>query len=116
MPEGSGLSEARGMPSASTASELAGCALASPFGGLISILVSRLELSSASRLRSAAFSAAALSGGSCAQQTAVSSASKTIRDRIRIVPIVDACRLGENLVVSQFHEATSKDRMPTRRK
>src|ERR1035438_9490881 len=110
MPDVSGASDARGMPRASTASALAGCALASPFGGLISILVSRLELSSASRLRSAAFAAAALSGGSCAQQTVVSSANNTIRDRIRIVSIVVAGWLGENFGVTQFRKATSKRR------
>src|SRR5208283_3526380 len=84
-PEVSGLSPTS---RSATAALLAGWLLASSLGGLISILVSRLELSSASRLRAAALSDAALSEAalpdeSCASETAVSSASKTIRNRIR---------------------------------
>src|SRR5437660_8293169 len=72
-----------GMSRSSTAALLAGWLLASFLGGLISILVSRLELSSASRLRAAAFSEAALSEESCANERVASSARITIRNRIR---------------------------------
>src|ERR1700719_2464193 len=72
-----------GRSRSSTAAWLPGWLLASFLGGLISILVSRLELSSASRLRAAALSEAALSEESCASETVVSSANKAIRNRIR---------------------------------
>src|ERR1700680_374357 len=71
-----------GMSRSSTAAWLPGWLLASFLGGLISILVSRLELSSASRLWAADFSEAALSEESCASER-VDSANKTIRNRIR---------------------------------
>src|SRR3979411_3058800 len=72
-----------GMSRSSTAAVLPGWFLASFLGGLISILVSRLELSSASRLRAAAFSEAALSEESCASEIVASSARKIIRNRMR---------------------------------
>src|SRR6266481_2737897 len=77
-----------GMSRSSTAAVLPGWFLASFLGGLISILVSRLELSSASRLRAAAFSEAALSEGvfsdeSCAGEIVASKARKIIRNRVR---------------------------------
>src|SRR5712671_5937869 len=73
-----------GASRSATASLLPGWFLASFLGGLISILVSRLELSSASRLRAAAFSeAAVLSEESCPGEILVSRANKTIRNRIR---------------------------------
>src|SRR6266849_5256311 len=71
-----------GMSRSATASLLPGWFLASSFGGLISILVSRLELSSASRLRAAALSEAALSEESCASARVASRARKIIRNRI----------------------------------
>src|ERR1700693_4380289 len=72
-----------GMSRSSTNAWLPGWFLASFLGGLISILVSRLELSSASRLRAAAFSGAALSEESYPSERVVSSVKKTIRNRIR---------------------------------
>src|SRR5437660_6307027 len=72
-----------GMSRSSTAALLAGWLLASFLGGLISILVSRLELSSASRLREAALSEAALSEESCANERVASSARITLTNRIR---------------------------------
>src|ERR1700676_1396964 len=72
-----------GMSRSSTAALLPGWLLASPLGGLISILVSWLELSSASRLRAAALSEEVLSEESCASKIVVSSAKKTIRNRMR---------------------------------
>src|SRR6202795_4370136 len=72
-----------GMSRSSTAAVLPGWFLASFLGGLISILVSRLELSSASRLRAAAFSEAALSEEFCASESVASSTRKIIRNRIR---------------------------------
>src|SRR6266446_2419203 len=72
-----------GMSRFSTAAVLPGWFLASFLGGLISILVSRLELSSASRLRAAAFSEAALSEESWASERVASSARNTIRNRMR---------------------------------
>src|SRR5258706_15394389 len=84
-PETSMLS---GMSRSSTAAALLGWFLASFLGGLISILVSRLELSSASRLRAAALSDAVLSEvalleESCASEMAVSSPKKTTVNRVR---------------------------------
>src|SRR5260221_13799762 len=77
-----------GMSRSSTAAALLGWFLASFLGGLISILVSRLELSSASRLRAAALSDAVLSEvalleESCASEMAVSSPKKTTVNRVR---------------------------------
>src|SRR5260221_11094460 len=77
-----------GMSCSSVAAALFGWFLASFLGGLISILVSRLELSSASRLRAAAFSEAVLSEvglleESCASEMAVSSPKKTTVNRVR---------------------------------
>src|SRR6266851_1105747 len=72
-----------GMSRSATASLLPGWFLASSFGGLISILVSRLELSSASRLRAAALSEAVLSEESCASARVASRANKTIANRMR---------------------------------
>src|SRR5229473_7978511 len=72
-----------GMSRSSTAAWLPGWLLASFLGGLISILVSWLELSSASRLRAADFSDAALSEESCASETVVSSARRIIRKQVR---------------------------------
>src|SRR5260221_9101791 len=76
-----------GMSRSSTAAALLGWFLASFLGGLISILVSRLELSSASRLRAAALSEAVLSEAglleeSCASEMAVSSPKKTTVNRV----------------------------------
>src|SRR6267378_3023656 len=76
-----------GMSKSSTAALLPGWLLASFLGGLISILVSRLELSSASRLRAAAFSEAVLSEESCPGEILVSRANKTIRNRIRTISL-----------------------------
>src|SRR5260370_42031087 len=70
-----------GMSRSSTAAVLAGWVLASFLGGLISILVSRLELFSASRLRAAAFFEAALSVEYFARETAGRRPHKTIRKR-----------------------------------
>src|SRR6266446_2904338 len=72
-----------GMSRSSTAAVLPGWFLASFLGGLISILVSRLELSSASRLRAAALFEAVLSEESWADERVASSARNTIRNRIR---------------------------------
>src|SRR5260221_14657488 len=77
-----------GMSCSSVAAALFGWFLASFLGGLISILVSRLELSSASRLRAAALSDAVLSEvalleESCASEMAVSSPKKTTVNRVR---------------------------------
>src|SRR6266849_1919508 len=72
-----------GMSRSATASLLPGWFLASSLGGLISILVSRLELSSASRLRAAALSEAVLSEESCASARVASRANKTIANRMR---------------------------------
>src|SRR5258708_34263984 len=76
------------MSRSSTAAALLGWFLASFLGGLISILVSRLELSSASRLRAAALSDAVLSEvalleESCASEMALSSPKKTTVNRVR---------------------------------
>src|SRR6266849_4400249 len=91
-----------GMSRSSTAALLAGWFLASFLGGLISILVSRLELSSASRLR-----AAALSEESCASETAVSSANKTMRNRIRTTLLYrDAS--GETGALARPHKRQKK--------
>src|SRR5260370_30166694 len=77
-----------------TAALLAGWVLASSLGGLISILVSWLELSSsvavASRLceaglSDAVLSEAALGDESCASERAVNSAKKKIRNRMRTI-------------------------------
>src|SRR5271169_1550402 len=79
-PEISGLSA----PSRSaTAALLLGWLLASSLGGLVSILVSRLELPPASPLRGAVLSESVLSGESCASERVVSSANRTIRNRLR---------------------------------
>src|SRR5208282_2978962 len=83
-PEVSGLSPTS---RSATAALLAGWLLASSLGTLISILVSRLELTSASRLRAAALSAAALSDASCASEKVVSSAKETITNRIRTLQL-----------------------------
>src|SRR5713101_5617368 len=72
-----------GMSRSATASLLPGWFLTSSLGGLISILVSRLELSSASRLRAAALSEAVLSEESCASARVASRANKTIANRMR---------------------------------
>src|SRR5258708_31890420 len=77
-----------GMWRSSTAAALLGWFLASFLGGLRSILVSRLELSSASRLRAAALSEAVLSEAalleeSCASEMAVTSPKKTTVNRVR---------------------------------
>src|SRR5208282_193539 len=109
MPELSGLSVVPGMPRASTASLLAGWFLASSLGGLRSILVSRLELSSASRLWAAALSVAVgselLSGAvlsveSCASERLVTSAKKNIRQRIRTSLLYRLCD-GETGVIAR---------------
>src|ERR1019366_5507797 len=88
-PEVSGLSPTS---RSATADLLAGWFLASSLGGLILILVSRLELTPASLLRAAALSEAVLSeavlsGASCAREKVVSSAKKTIRNRIRTLQL-----------------------------
>src|ERR1039458_9874165 len=83
-PEVSGLSPTS---RSATADLLAGWFLASSLGGLILILVSRLELTPASLLRAAVLSEAVLSGASCASQKVVSSAKKTIRNRIRTLQL-----------------------------
>src|ERR1039458_5323114 len=85
-PDVSGLSLVSVMPRPAMASLLPGWLLSSSLGGLMSILVSWLELSSASRLRAAALSEAALSEESCANDTAASSTRK-IRNRIRTPPL-----------------------------
>src|SRR5271157_1148885 len=82
-PEVSGLSGFSVTSRSATAALLAGWLLASSLGGLISIRVSWLELSSASRLRAAALSEPVLSDESWASEIAVSSARKIIGNRIR---------------------------------
>src|SRR6266849_795140 len=96
-----------GMSRSSTAAWLLGWFLASFLGGLISILVSRLELSSASRLRAAAFSEAALSEESCACERVVSSAKKTIRNRIR-TPLLYRDASGEKGALARPNKRQKK--------
>src|SRR5208282_2764 len=79
IPEVSGVSASR----SATAALLLGWLLASSLGGLVSILVSRLELAPASPLRGAVLSESVFSGESCASETVVSSTNKTIRNRLR---------------------------------
>src|SRR6266446_4224546 len=76
-----------GMSRSASVSLLAGWFLASSLGGLISILVSRLELSSASRLRAAALSEAVLSEESCANERVARSGRKRIRKRVRTLAL-----------------------------
>src|ERR1700686_418724 len=96
-----------GMSRSSTAAVLPGWFLASFLGGLISILVSRLELSSASRLRAAAFSDAVLSEESCANEILVSSANKTIRNRIR-TPLLYRDASGETGALARPNNGQKK--------
>src|ERR1700730_13114169 len=95
-----------GMSRSSTAAWLPGWLLASFLGGLISILVSRLELSSASRLR-----AAALSEESCARETVVSSANKAIRNRLR-TPLLYRDPRGETGARARPHKRQKKSGRP----
>src|SRR5580658_2106591 len=81
MPE---VSETSAPSRSATAALLPGWLLASSLGGLVSILVSRLELPPASPLRGAALSESVLSGESCAREAVVvTSANRTIRNRLR---------------------------------
>src|SRR6202163_1570279 len=100
-----------GMSRSSTAAWLPGWLLASFLGGLISILVSRLELSSASRLRAAALSEAVLSEESCASETVVSSANKAIRNRIR-TPLLYRDPRGETGALARPHQRQKKSGRP----
>src|SRR5882762_1358233 len=102
-----------GMSRSSRAALLPGWLLASFLGGLMSIRVSRLELSSASRLRAAAFSEAVLSEESCAGEIVVSSARKIIRNRIR-TPLLYRDPNGET-GAPPVHTRPKKIRPPTRR-
>src|ERR1700687_1126014 len=115
-PEVSGLSVTS---RSATASLLPGWVLASSLGGLISILVSRLELSSASRLRAAALSEAVLSEAvlsdeSCASETVVSSANKTIGNRIR-TPLLYRDPSGETGALARPHKSPQKNQAAHRR-
>src|SRR5580704_11879929 len=101
-----------GMSRSSTAAWLPGWLLASFLGGLISILVSRLELSSASRLRAAALSEAVLSEESCASETVVSSANKALRNRIRTLLLYRDPR-AETGALARPHKRQEKIRPPT---
>src|SRR5258708_36826112 len=109
-----------GMSRSSTAAALLGWFLASFLGGLISILVSRLELSSASRLRAAAFSEAVLSEvalleESCASEMAVSSPKKTTVNRVRTTLLHrDANREAGGLPCSTADHGHKSRRRPQR--
>src|SRR6202795_643601 len=100
-----------GMSRSSPAAWLPGCLLASFLGGLISILLSPLELSSASRLRAAALSEAVLSEESCASETVVSSANKAIRNRIRTLLFYRDPR-GETGALARPHKRQKKSGRP----
>src|SRR5258708_40193328 len=108
-----------GMWRSSTAAALLGWFLASFLGGLRSILVSRLELSSASRLRAAALSEAVLSEAalleeSCASEMAVTSPKKTTVNRVRTTLLYRDANGEAGAVPVHRQQRQKKIRPPTR--